>query len=29
MEISVKLPDNLYQNVSHLAQAKKKRVKEL
>ena len=29
MEISVKLPDNLYQNVSHLAEAKKKSVAEV
>jgi len=29
MEISVKLPDSLYQNVSHLAQAKKKSVAEI
>ena len=29
MEISVKLPDNLYQNVSALAQAKKKSVAEI
>ncbi|MCY7374621.1 MAG: ribbon-helix-helix protein, CopG family [Pyrinomonadaceae bacterium] len=29
MEISVKLPDNLYQNVSHLAKAKKKSVAEV
>ncbi len=29
MEISVKLPDNLYQNVSHLAKAKKKSVAEI
>ncbi|MGI9054177.1 MAG: ribbon-helix-helix protein, CopG family [Pyrinomonadaceae bacterium] len=28
MEISVKLPDNLYKNVSHLARAKKKTVAE-
>ncbi len=28
MEISVKLPNNLYQDVSHLAQAKKKSVAE-
>jgi Arc/MetJ-type ribon-helix-helix transcriptional regulator len=28
MEISVKLPNNLYQNVSHLAHAKKKSVSE-
>jgi metal-responsive CopG/Arc/MetJ family transcriptional regulator len=28
MEISVKLPNSLYQNVSHLAQAKKKSVSE-
>ncbi|HEV8160307.1 MAG TPA: hypothetical protein VGP58_14835 [Pyrinomonadaceae bacterium] len=28
MEISVKLPDGLYQDVSHLAQAKKKSVAE-
>ena len=29
MEISVKLPDSLYQNVSHLAEAKKKSVAEV
>ncbi|HSK71540.1 MAG TPA: hypothetical protein VK892_07590 [Pyrinomonadaceae bacterium] len=29
MEISVKLPDGLYQNVSHLAQTKKKSVAEV
>jgi metal-responsive CopG/Arc/MetJ family transcriptional regulator len=29
MEISVKLPNNLYQNVSHLAQAKKKSIGEI
>ena len=29
MEISVKLPDSLYQNVSHLAHAKKKSVAEI
>jgi len=29
MEISVKLPDNLYQNVSHLAETKKKSVAEI
>lgn len=29
MEISVKLPNNLYQNVSHLAEAKKKSVAEI
>jgi len=29
MEISVKLPDSLYQNVSHLAQARKKSVAEI
>ncbi len=29
MEISVKLPDSLYQNVSHLAQTKKKSVAEI
>ena len=29
MEISVKLPNSLYQNVSHLAQAKKKTVAEI
>jgi metal-responsive CopG/Arc/MetJ family transcriptional regulator len=29
MEISVKLPDSLYRNVSHLAQAKKKSVAEI
>ncbi len=29
MEISVKLADSLYQNVSHLAQAKKKSVAEI
>lgn len=29
MEISVKLPDSLYQDVSHLAQAKKKSVAEI
>ena len=29
MEISVKLPKNLYQNVSHLAEAKKKSVAEV
>lgn len=29
MEISVKLPDNLYEGVSHLAQAKKKSVGEI
>ena len=28
MEISIKLPNNLYQDVSHLAQAKKKSVAE-
>ena len=29
MEISVKLPDSLYQNISHLAQTKKKSVAEI
>ena len=29
MEISVELPDSLYRNVSHLAQAKKKNVAEI
>ena len=29
MEISVKLPNSLYQNVSHLAQAKKKSIGEI
>ena len=29
MEISVKLPDSLYQNVSHLAEAKKKSIAEV
>jgi hypothetical protein len=29
MEISVKLPDSLYQNITHLAQAKKKSVGEI
>lgn len=29
MEISIKLPDNLYQDISHLAKAKKKSVAEI